>query len=48
MLVTLLGMVMLVTEVLGYPKIGGQLPPTFFTATPFTESGIVTAPPLPE
>ena len=48
-LVTLLGIVTLVTEVFGSPsitptKIGGQSFPTFFTAYPPNTLGIVTAP----
>ena len=43
-LVTLEGMVTLVTEVLGLPKIGGQVFPTFFTAYSPITLGIVTAP----
>ena len=43
-LVTLLGMLMLVTEVLGEPKIEGQPFPTFFTAYPPNTLGNVTAP----
>jgi hypothetical protein len=35
---------MLVTEVFGLPKIGGQLFPTFFTAYPPNTLGIVTSP----
>jgi hypothetical protein len=37
-------MTTLVTEVLGLPKIEGQLFPTCFTAYPPNELGIVTAP----
>jgi hypothetical protein len=43
-LVTLEGMVTPVTEVLGLPKIGGQVFPTFFTSYPPKTLGIVTAP----
>ena len=43
-LVTLLGMIMLVTEVFDQPKTGGDQFPTVFTAYPPNTLGIVTAP----
>ena len=47
MLVTLSGIVIKVTEEFPQPKTGGYSFPTFTTGNPFTEVGIVTAPPAP-